>query len=138
MCLGVSVCVREVTLKPHCRPDHLAKDCVWPLWWPQPQNVKDLEKKAQSEEKTDPEPAAALARGLAQRSLGLRGARGTRDGTGPGYQAWLCLCDGDGLQYGSYCYFGPLEAHADPDMVACAARHLSRPHMLASQISVFI
>lgn len=58
--------MREVTLKPHCRPDHLAaKDRVWPLWWPQPQSLKDLEKKAQSEEKTDPDPAAALACGLA-------------------------------------------------------------------------
>lgn len=63
---GVCVCEREVTLKPHCRPDRLAaKDRVWPLWWPQPQSLKDLEKKAQSEEKTDPDPAAALARGLA-------------------------------------------------------------------------
>ena len=65
----MSACVREVALKPHCQLGLLAaEDCVRPLWWPQPQSVKDLEEKAQSEEKMDPA-AAGLARALALGNL---------------------------------------------------------------------
>lgn len=57
--------MREVALKLHRQRGLLAtEDCIRPLWWPQPQSVKDLEEKAQSQEKMDPA-AAGLVRVLA-------------------------------------------------------------------------